>query len=109
MAVRLLNIARSTTVAQTPYQIWLEKPASYKYSRVWGSAAYIKRVVGDKSDSRSSLCRFISYPKEIAGYYFYDPSEQNIFVLRNAVFLERGFPVDTRHDELLLEESSEAP
>ncbi|KAK4383891.1 Retrovirus-related Pol polyprotein from transposon RE2 [Sesamum angolense] len=62
-----------------PYQIWHGKPGSYKYLRVWGSPAYVKRLVGDKLDSR------------------------------NAVFLERGFPTDTRRDELLLEESSEAP
>ncbi|KAK4404406.1 Retrovirus-related Pol polyprotein from transposon TNT 1-94 [Sesamum angolense] len=72
---RLLNIASSKTVAQTPYQIWHGKPASYKYLRVWGSPAYVKRLVGDKLDLRSSLCRFI----------------------------------DTRRDELLFEESSEAP
>ncbi|KAL0288030.1 UNVERIFIED_CONTAM: Retrovirus-related Pol polyprotein from transposon TNT 1-94 [Sesamum calycinum] len=82
--------APSKTVAQTPYQIWHGKPASYKYLRVWGSPAYVKRLVGDKLDSRSSLCRFIGYPKETAGYYFYDPTEQKVFVSRNAVFLERG-------------------
>ncbi|KAL0328098.1 UNVERIFIED_CONTAM: Retrovirus-related Pol polyprotein from transposon TNT 1-94 [Sesamum calycinum] len=108
-AARLLNIAPSMTVAQTLYQIWHGKPASYKYLRVWGSPAYIKRLVGDKLDSRSSLCRFIGYSKETAGYYFYDPSEQKVFVSRNAVFFERGCPTDTRRDELLLEESSEAP
>ncbi|KAL0418993.1 UNVERIFIED_CONTAM: Retrovirus-related Pol polyprotein from transposon TNT 1-94, partial [Sesamum radiatum] len=107
--IRLLNIAPSKTVAQTPYQIWHGKPVSYKYLRVWGSPAYVKRLVGDKLDSRSSLCRFIGNLKETAGYYFYDISEQNVFVSRNAVFLERGFPTDTRRDELLLEESSEAP
>ncbi|KAL0362042.1 UNVERIFIED_CONTAM: hypothetical protein Scaly_1159400 [Sesamum calycinum] len=107
-AARLLNIASSKTVAQKP-QIWHGKSASYKYLRMWGSPAYVKRLVGDKLDSRSSLCRFIRYPKETAGYYFYDPSEQKVFVLRNAVFLERGFPADTRCDELLLKESSEAP
>ncbi|KAL0298211.1 UNVERIFIED_CONTAM: Retrovirus-related Pol polyprotein from transposon RE2 [Sesamum angustifolium] len=53
--------------------------------------------------------RFIGYPKETTGYYFYDPSEQKVFTSRNAVFLKRGFPTDTRHDELLFEESSEAP
>ncbi|KAL0292195.1 UNVERIFIED_CONTAM: Retrovirus-related Pol polyprotein from transposon TNT 1-94 [Sesamum calycinum] len=78
-AARLLNIAPSKTVAQTSYQIWHGKPASYKYLRVWSSPAYVKRLVGDKLDSR------------------------------NAVFFERGFPTDTRHDELLLVESSEAP
>ncbi|KAL0290088.1 UNVERIFIED_CONTAM: hypothetical protein Sradi_7057500 [Sesamum radiatum] len=43
-------------VPQTPYEIWHGKPASYKYLRVWGSSAYVKRLVGDKLDSRSSLC-----------------------------------------------------
>ncbi|KAL0437852.1 UNVERIFIED_CONTAM: Retrovirus-related Pol polyprotein from transposon TNT 1-94 [Sesamum radiatum] len=107
-AAKLLNMAPSKTVAQTPYKIWHDKPASYKYLRVWGSPAYVKRLVGDKLDSRSSLCRFVGYSKETAGYYFYDPSEQKVFVLRNAVFLEKGFPADTRHEELLLEESKEA-
>ncbi|KAL0386411.1 UNVERIFIED_CONTAM: Retrovirus-related Pol polyprotein from transposon TNT 1-94 [Sesamum latifolium] len=56
-AVKLLNIAPSKSVPQTPYEIWHGKPASYKYLRVWGSPAYVKRLVGDKLDSRSSLCR----------------------------------------------------
>ncbi|KAL0362100.1 UNVERIFIED_CONTAM: Retrovirus-related Pol polyprotein from transposon TNT 1-94 [Sesamum calycinum] len=106
---RLLNIAPSKTMAQTPYQICHGKPASYKYVRVWSSPAYVKRLVGDKLDSRSSLCKFIGYLKETAGYYFYDPSEQKVFVSRNVVFLERGFPTDTQRNELLLQESSEAP
>ncbi|KAL0444725.1 UNVERIFIED_CONTAM: hypothetical protein Slati_2195200 [Sesamum latifolium] len=94
---------------QTPYEIWHAKPASYKYLRVWGSPAYVKRLVGDKLDSRSSLCRFIGYPKETAGYYFYDLAEQKVFVLRNAVFLEKGFPSDNQRDEVLIEESSGEP
>ncbi|KAL0394818.1 UNVERIFIED_CONTAM: Retrovirus-related Pol polyprotein from transposon TNT 1-94 [Sesamum latifolium] len=52
---------------------------------------------------------FVGYPKETAGYYFYDPSEQRYFVSRNAVFFEKNFPADSRRDEVLLEESSEAP
>ncbi|KAL0301631.1 UNVERIFIED_CONTAM: hypothetical protein Sradi_6439900 [Sesamum radiatum] len=76
MAAKLLNIEQSKTVAQTPYQTWHGKPASYKYLRVWNSPAYVKRLVRDKLDSRSSLCRFIGYPKKTTGYYFYDPSEQ---------------------------------
>ncbi|KAL0404195.1 UNVERIFIED_CONTAM: Retrovirus-related Pol polyprotein from transposon TNT 1-94 [Sesamum radiatum] len=38
-----------------------------------------------------------------------DRGEQNIFFLRNAVFLEKGFLSDNRHDEVLIEESSEEP
>ncbi|KAL0287806.1 UNVERIFIED_CONTAM: Retrovirus-related Pol polyprotein from transposon RE1 [Sesamum angustifolium] len=56
-----------------------------------------------------SLRRFVGYPKETAGYYFYDPSKEKTFVSRNAVFLEKDFPVDSRWDEVLLEEASEAP
>ncbi|KAL0394331.1 UNVERIFIED_CONTAM: Retrovirus-related Pol polyprotein from transposon TNT 1-94 [Sesamum latifolium] len=99
-AAKLLNIAPSKSVPQTPYEIWHGKPASYKYLRVWGSSAYVKRLVGDKIDSRSSLCRFVGYPKETAGYYFYDPTEKKVFVSRNAVFLEKGFPLDNRRDEV---------
>ncbi|KAL0394761.1 UNVERIFIED_CONTAM: hypothetical protein Slati_4442300 [Sesamum latifolium] len=68
-------MAPSKTVPQTPYEIWHGKPASYKCLRVWGSPAYVKRVVRDKLDSISSLCRFVGYPKETMGYYFYDLSE----------------------------------
>ncbi|KAL0347970.1 UNVERIFIED_CONTAM: hypothetical protein Sangu_1024800 [Sesamum angustifolium] len=99
MAARLLNIALSKIVVQTPFQIWHNKPTSYKYLRVWGSLGYVKRLVGDNL-IRGLVC---------AGYYFYDPSEQKVFISRNAVFLERDFSADTRHNELLLEESSETP
>ncbi|KAL0289906.1 UNVERIFIED_CONTAM: Retrovirus-related Pol polyprotein from transposon TNT 1-94, partial [Sesamum radiatum] len=79
-AAKLLNVVPSKTVSQTPYEIWHGKPASYKDLRVWGSLAYVKRLVGDKLDLRSSL-----------------------------LFLEKGFSSDNRRDELLLEESSEEP
>ncbi|KAL0433501.1 UNVERIFIED_CONTAM: hypothetical protein Slati_2684400 [Sesamum latifolium] len=78
-AVKLLNIAPSKSVPQTPYEIWHGKPASYKYLRVWGSPAYVKRLVGDKLDSRSSLCSVLG----------------------------KCFPLDNRRDEVLIEESSE--
>ncbi|KAL0291729.1 UNVERIFIED_CONTAM: hypothetical protein Sradi_7015600, partial [Sesamum radiatum] len=52
-AAKLLNIVPSKMAPQTPYEIWHGKPASYKYLRVWGSPAYIKRLVRDKLDSRS--------------------------------------------------------
>ncbi|KAL0416317.1 UNVERIFIED_CONTAM: hypothetical protein Slati_3463600 [Sesamum latifolium] len=106
-AAKWLIMAPSKMVPQTPYEIWHGKPASYKYLRVWGSP--VKRLVGNKLDSRSSLCKFVGYLKETAGYCFYDPFEQKIFVSRNAVFLKKGFSADSRRDEVLLEKSSEAP
>ncbi|KAL0457601.1 UNVERIFIED_CONTAM: hypothetical protein Slati_0387300 [Sesamum latifolium] len=47
--------------------------------------------------------------KRNCGILFYDPSEQKIFVSRNAVFLEKDFSTDGRRDEVLFEESSEEP
>ncbi|KAL0455767.1 UNVERIFIED_CONTAM: hypothetical protein Slati_0915900 [Sesamum latifolium] len=104
-AAKLLNIAPSKSVSRTPYEIWYGKPASYKYLRVWGSPAYVKSLVGDKLDSRSSLCRFIGYLKETTGYYFYDPAEQKICLEERSI-LGKGFSSDSRCDEVLIEESS---
>ncbi|KAL0361400.1 UNVERIFIED_CONTAM: Retrovirus-related Pol polyprotein from transposon TNT 1-94 [Sesamum radiatum] len=105
----LLDIVR-------PMMSFTELPPSFwghaletAYLRVWGSPAYVKRLVGDKLDPRSSLCRFVGYPKETAGYYFYDPTEQKVFVSRNAVFLKKDFPSDNQCDEVLIEESSSKP
>ncbi|KAL0457767.1 UNVERIFIED_CONTAM: Retrovirus-related Pol polyprotein from transposon TNT 1-94 [Sesamum latifolium] len=72
MVAKLLNIAPSKSVPQTPYEIW-GKPACPTSS----------------SDIRKKL-RDITY----------DPAEQKIFVSRNTVFLEKGFPSDSRHDEV---------
>ncbi|KAL0346409.1 UNVERIFIED_CONTAM: hypothetical protein Scaly_1656900 [Sesamum calycinum] len=102
-----LNMAPFKKISQTPYEIWHGKPASYKHLKVWDSRAYVKRLVGDKLDSRSSLFKFIRYPKDTMGYYFNDPFEQKVFISRNAMFLKKGFLLDSRRDGILLQESSE--
>ncbi|KAL0386208.1 UNVERIFIED_CONTAM: hypothetical protein Sradi_3015100 [Sesamum radiatum] len=53
-AAKLLNMAPSKTVPQTPYEIWHVNPAFYKYLRVSGSPAYVRRLVRDKLNSRST-------------------------------------------------------
>ncbi|KAL0391191.1 UNVERIFIED_CONTAM: Retrovirus-related Pol polyprotein from transposon TNT 1-94 [Sesamum calycinum] len=58
------SMAPSKTVSQTVYKIWHGKPASYK---------------------------FVGYPKETMGYYFYYLSEQKVFVSRNVMFLKKNF------------------
>ncbi|KAK4382221.1 Retrovirus-related Pol polyprotein from transposon TNT 1-94 [Sesamum angolense] len=46
---------------------FIELPISFwGYAVETGSPTYVKRLVGDKLDSRSSLCWFIGYPKETA-------------------------------------------
>ncbi|KAL0411368.1 UNVERIFIED_CONTAM: putative mitochondrial protein [Sesamum latifolium] len=87
-----------------PYEILQGKPASYKYLRVWRSPAYVKRLVGDKLDSRCSLCRFSNIRKKLRDITLMIPSKQKIFILRNAVFLKKYSSVDSQRNEMLLEE-----
>ena len=51
----------------------------------------MKRQISDKLATKSDKCLFIRYPKETKGYYFYNASENKVFVTRNGVFLEREF------------------
>ncbi|GJZ97579.1 retrotransposon protein, putative, ty1-copia subclass [Tanacetum coccineum] len=61
------------------------------YLRVWGCEAFVKHdtlTKPDKLDPRSFKSIFIGYPKETMGYSFYSPSENKVFVARNAEFFE---------------------
>nr|GEW65175.1 putative retrotransposon protein [Tanacetum cinerariifolium] len=42
----------------------------------------------DKLDPRSFKSIFVGYPKETIGYSFYSPSENKVFIARNAEFFE---------------------
>ena len=48
----------------------------------------MKRNESDKLEARSDKYNFVGYPKKTKGYFFYNPLEQKVFVLRNATFLE---------------------
>ncbi|KAL0413284.1 UNVERIFIED_CONTAM: Retrovirus-related Pol polyprotein from transposon TNT 1-94 [Sesamum radiatum] len=108
-AAKFLNIAPSKSVLQTPYKIWYGKPASYKYLRVWGSPAYVKTLVGDKLDSRSICAGLSDIRKKLRDITSMIRPSKRFFFSRNAVFLEKGFPSDSRRDEVLIEESSGEP
>ena len=42
-------------------------------------------------DARSIQGRFIGYPKDSLGYYFYLPTEQVVLISRDAIFLKKEF------------------
>ena len=67
------------------------KNSSLSFIKIWGCEAYVKRQISDKLAPKSNKCLFVGYPKEIKGYYFYNASENKVFVARNGVFLEREF------------------
>ncbi|GJT91877.1 retrotransposon protein, putative, ty1-copia subclass [Tanacetum coccineum] len=90
-AARILNMVPTKKVDKTPYEIWHGQAPKLSYLRVWGCEAFVKHdtlTKPDKLDPRSFKSIFIGYPKETMGYSFYSPSENKVFVARNAEFFE---------------------
>ena len=67
------------------------KTPSLSFLKIWECEAYVKCQILDKLAPKSDKCLFIGYPKETKGYYFYNASENKVFVSQNGVFLEREF------------------
>ena len=87
----ILNCVPSKSVSTIPYEIWHGKALSLKHVKIWGCPAYIKKLNIDKLDARSIKGRFIGYPKDSLGYYFYLPGKQVVVISRDAIFLEKEF------------------
>ena len=78
------------------------------FLRIWGCKALVKRQVSKKLAPRSEKCIFVGYPKETRGYYFYNRSENKVFVDRNGAFLEKQFiSKGNSGSKVLLEEVKE--
>ena len=50
----------------------------------------VKRQIFDKLVPKSDKCLFMGYPKEIKGYYFYNSSENKVFVARMLYFYKES-------------------
>ena len=61
------------------------------FLRIWGCESHVKKLTSDKLAPKTDKCLFVGYPKETKGYYFYNPSENKVFVARKAVLLEKEF------------------
>ena len=62
---------------------------SLSFLKIWGCEAYVRRQISDKLAIKSDKYLFVGYPKETKGYYFYNASENKVFVAQDGVFLER--------------------
>ena len=51
----------------------------------------MKNIDGYKLSARSEKYKFVGYPKESIGYYFYHPTQLKVFNCRHAIFLEKEF------------------
>ena len=88
-AAFILNQIPSKAVEKTPYQIWNGKKPLMSFLRIWGCEALVKHQVSEKLAPRSEKCIFVGYPKETRGYYFYNRSDNKVFVARKGIFLEK--------------------
>ncbi|PPZ05609.1 hypothetical protein C5P41_24865, partial [Escherichia coli] len=109
-ALYILNRIPSKSVSSTPYEIWHGRKPSLKHVKIWGCPAYIKKLNTDKLETRSERGRFVGYPKDSFGYYFYLPTSQKVVISRDATFLEQQFVQEGgkgRQIELELENSDQ--
>ena len=90
-AIYLLNRVPSKSVDKTPYEMCYNKKPVLAHIKIWGCWAYVKRIESDKLGAKSERCLFVGYPKETRRYYFYNLSEQKVFVSKYATFLEKEF------------------
>ena len=105
-----LNRVPTKSVEKTPYEIWTGKRPVLSFLKVWGSEAYVKRLMSDKLTPKSDKCFFVGYPRETKGYYFYNQAEGKVFVARNGVFLEKEFlSKEIGGSKVQLEEIREVP
>ena len=103
-----LNRVPSKAIEKMPYEIWTGKKPSLSFLKVWGCEVYVKQQASDKLAPRSLKCLFVAYPKEMKGYYVYNPTKNKVFVIRNGIFLEREFiSKRTSRSKVLLEEVQE--
>ena len=49
----------------------------------------MKRHISNKLAPKLDKYLFVGYPKETKGYYFYNSSNNKVFVVRTDIFLER--------------------
>nr|GEV03054.1 hypothetical protein [Tanacetum cinerariifolium] len=88
---RILNMFPTKKFDKTPYEIWHGQAPKLSYLKVWGCEAFFKRdtlIKPDKLEPRAFKCIFVGYPNETMRYSFYYPSENKVFVARNAEFFE---------------------
>ncbi|KAJ9552070.1 hypothetical protein OSB04_016115 [Centaurea solstitialis] len=96
----ILNKVPTKSVEKTPYELWTGKKPKLSFLKIWGCEVYVKRTTSEKLKPKSDKCFFVGYPKNSLGYYFYNPSENKVFVARNGEFLEEKFlnQENTRND-----------
>ncbi|KAG8490844.1 hypothetical protein CXB51_014047 [Gossypium anomalum] len=115
-AIFTLNRVPSKSVQKTPYEMWTGKRPSMSFMKIWGYEAYVKCQTSAKLEPKSERFIFVGYLKETKGYYFFNPTENKVFVARTETQPPRrslrerhaperyGFLITTHGDILLIDQ-----
>jgi hypothetical protein len=105
-----VNRVPTKSVERTPYEIWTGKHPRLSFLNVWGSEAYVKRLMSDKLTPKSDKGFFVGYPRETKGYYFYNKAKSKVFIAHNGVFMYKEFiSKGVSGSKVQLEEIQETP
>ena len=87
--VYLLNRVPTKSIPNTPYELWIGKKPSLNHLKLWVCPTHVRKSNMVKLGLRSDRCLFVGYLKMSTGFYFYNPSEQKVFVSRMLFFLRK--------------------
>ena len=87
----LFNNIPSKSVPKTPHELWTGKRTTLNHIRIRGCFSHVLDKELNKLDSRSEVCMFVGYPREMKVGYFYKPKENKVFVSTNVTFLKDSY------------------
>jgi len=99
----------STTLNQTPYQLWYGEKPNLKHVRVFGCVVYthIPDRECKKLDKKAQKLRFIGYTETPSNYKVWDEEKHRCYIRHDVIFNETDFGKSSNNTELELESSEE--
>ena len=67
----ILNSVSTKSIPNTPIELWTGRKVSIQYYKIWGCSTYVLKGKTGKLDTKSELCYFVGYPKEMKDCLFY--------------------------------------
>ena len=87
--------------------MWNNRKPSLNHVKIWGSPSYVKKTKVEKLEAGSLMGRFIGYPEDSMGFFFYLHDDQRIIVALQAHFLEDEFILEGgKGRKIVLEEQN---
>ena len=109
IAAHILNRCPSMSVLKSPQEMRGRRP-SFKYIKIWGCPAYVKRIEVENLEARSIKGCFIHYPDDLMRCLLYLHNDQLIIIALQSYFLEDKFIQEDRAGRMIiLKEQNKAP